>query len=243
MKKLSIFILIIMIMFIATLTTYTLMNQKIDESQIIKKVKTVEKATSNLTENELNEVYNIDLNGKRHRLKCNYLVTFKKNIASIHLRLYLDGFEIYSELIEDNLKTNNDDIEEIFKDEENNYLIIDESNIKILKEEKDYLLVEISSSITDLKKEYFIWNEKRNLILGNILEIDENITYKTDEETNIFYDEDKQILAKIKDNKIYALEEKEEDDATILEEYKYIIKNDKYKKELLNTYEVTIKTK
>ncbi len=238
MKKLSICILIIMLIGITALTTFTLMNQKIEDTQVVKKVKSVEKATSNLTENELNEVYNINLNGKRHRLKCNYLVTFENSSASIYLRLYLDGFEIYTGLVDDDFKAN--DIDEVFS-KENNYLTIEEEDIKVLNEDNDYLLVEISSDLDHLKKEYFVWNEKRDPILEHILVLDESIIYESVAEENIFYDEDTQTLAKIEDNEIYSLEEKEEEDTLYLEEYVYKIGKNKYQKELKNTYEVTKK--
>ena len=51
-------------------------------------------------------------------------------------------------------------------------------------------------------------------------------------------------MVKIEDNEIYALEAKEEKENIIIEEYKYQIKKNKVKKELINTYEnITIKSK
>ena len=75
--------------------------------------------------------------------------------------------------------------------------------------------------------------------MENVLVYDEALEYSniTDEDFDIFYADDKQVLAKVEDNHIYALEEKEEDNL-ILEEYIYTIKSDKAEKELINTYEV-----
>ena len=238
MKKISLlFILIIVLVGITTLTTYTLMHQDIKGEETIKKIKSIEKATSNMTSNELSEIYNIELDGKRHKLKCVYRVNFEKKEASINLVLYLDGFEILNKEIEDNFKA--EKIEEIFNDESDNELLIKESNLKIINSDKDYLLVEVFSNIDSLKGEYFIWNANRKAILENVLVYDEALEYSniTDEDFDIFYADDKQVLAKIEDNHIYALEEKEEDNL-ILEEYIYTIKNDKAQKELINTYEV-----
>ncbi len=237
MKKISLFVLIIILFGIATLTTYTLMHQDIKEEETIRKVKSIEKATSNMTSNELSEIYNIELDGKRHKLKCVYHVKFAKNEASINLILYLDGFEILNEEIENDFKAKS--IEEIFSNDTNNELTIEESNIKIINSDKDYLLVEVYSNIDSLKGEYFVWNSKRDTILEHVLVYDEALEYSniTEEELNIFYADDKQVLAKIEDNSIYTLEEKEEENL-ILEEYIYTIKDDKAEKELINTYEV-----
>ena len=237
MKKISLFVLIIILFGIATLTTYTLMHQDIKEEETIRKVKSIEKATSNMTSNELSEIYNIELDGKRHKLKWDYHVKFAKNEASINLILYLDGFEILNEEIENDFKAKS--IEEIFSNDTNNELTIEESNIKIINSDKDYLLVEVYSNIDSLKGEYFVWNSKRDTILEHVLVYDEALEYSniTEEELNIFYADDKQVLAKIEDNSIYTLEEKEEENL-ILEEYIYTIKDDKAEKELINTYEV-----
>ena len=234
MKKISISILIIALIGISTLTVYTLTHQNVKGDQVIRKVKSIEKATSNMTENELSETYNVELNGKRHRLKCVYLVVFEKKEVKINLTLYLDGFEIYNKDIENNSKAKT--IEEVF--EENSNLRIEEANIQIIESDKDYLLIDMITNLKDEKEEYFVWNDKRNVVLENILVYDQTLKYDYEtEEENIFYDEEKQVLAKIEDNTIFALEEKEEEDTTILEEYKYTIKNNKAEKELINRYE------
>ena len=237
MKKISLFILIIILIGITSVTVYTLTHRTITGTQTIRKVKSIEKATSNMTENELSEIYNIELNGKRHKLKCVYHADFNNKTAIINLILYLDGFEIFNEEIENDAKAKN--IEEIFA-EENNDIRIDETNLKIMQSDKDYLLVEITSNIENTKQEYFVWNEKREAIIEHVLVHTEEYIYSSldEEELNIFYDEKKQMLAKIDDNILYVLEEKSEEEQTYLEEYIYTINEDKAEKELINTYEV-----
>ena len=226
MKVISSFLLIISLAAITALTTYTLMHQKIEGTRAVVKVKSIEKATSNMTANELSETYNIELNDKRHKLKSVY--SFYEN--TLTLTLYLDGFEILDKLLEETLEV--EEIQTIFNEEELNYPIITEEDIAILNTDKNYLLVKISSNINNLKEEYFVWNDKRLNLLENILVYDSEKTYETEEP--IFYDEERQVTAKVEDNKIYALEETEE--GTTLEEYVYEIENDEVSKELINTY-------
>lgn len=220
MKKVCVLFLILFSFTLVFFTAYTLMNQDIKKDQIIKKIKSVEKATSNRTENELNETYNIELNGKRHKLKCNYHVNFEEK--NIELTLYLDGFKILNQLLAENIKDTQ--IEDIFNEEENN-LLISESNIYIINTDANYLLVEVNSNIDHEKSEYFVWNEDRKIILEHILTYDSNITLNiNDEETT--------SLARISDNNIYVFEKTED----MIEEYVYKINKDKATKELVNTY-------
>lgn len=220
MKKVCVLFLILFSFTLVFFTAYTLMNQDIKKDQIIKKIKSVEKATSNRTENELNETYNIELNGKRHKLKCNYHVNFEEK--NIELTLYLDGFKILNQLLAENIKDTQ--IEDIFNEEENN-LLITESNIYIINTDTNYLLVEVNSNIDHEKSEYFVWNEDRKIILEHILTYDSNITLNiNDEETT--------SLARISDNNIYVFEKTED----MIEEYVYKINKDKATKELVNTY-------
>ncbi len=225
MKIISSILLVISSIAIIFITSYTLMHQKIKDTQTVIKIKSIEKATSNMTTNELSETFNINLNGKRHRLKNVY--SYNEN--TLTLTLYLDGFKILNKILEEELKENS--IEEIFNEKTLSYPIIDEEDLVVLKTDKNYLLVKISSNIQNLKEEYFVWNDERKKILENILVYDQTKQYKTEE--NIFYDKEKQILSKVEDNKIYVLEEQEEN---VLEEYVYEVKKDKATKELINTY-------
>ena len=229
MKKLSIIILTVIIAGIAVLTIYTLTHQDIKGAQEIIKTKSIEKASTNMTENELSE------------LKSNYRVTFEKKYAKIDLTLYLDGREILSMEVDDKFEA--DTIDEIFENQNEN-IKIDKENIKIMKDkETDYLLISVYSDIKGEKEEYFVWNDKGKMLLENILIYDESKEYQSidEEELTIFYDKNTQILAKFEDNSIYALEEKETEENLLLEEYRYTINKGNVEKELLNTYEIKLK--
>lgn len=236
MKKISLIILIFMLGAITCITIYTLLNKNVKGEVISNRVKDIEKASTNITENELSEVYNIELNGKRHRLKTNYRVTFQDKLANINLTIYLDGFEIFNKDIENNIKATK--IEEIFNKENNNKLIIETNDLSIIKEDKDYLAILVKSSIENFKEEYIIINSKGKILLKDILAYEENIHFvdENDNELTIFYDETKQLQAKIEDKKIYSLQKKEKENDICFEEYIYTIKNDTIKKELTNTY-------
>lgn len=235
MKKVSLIIILILVLAgLITLTTYTLTHKEIKGEQEIRKTKKVEQASSNMTSNELSEIYNVELNGKRHKLKSNYFVTFKENKAQIDLKLYLDGFEILNIELANDLKAAT--IEEIFTEDETTFPKIETENIMILSTDQDYLLIEIDSKE---KREYYVWNDQRNNILENILVYDEKIVYEStnEEELTFFYDDTNQILAKVEDDVIYALEQEEVSGILILQEYAYKIEKNEAVKELINTYE------
>ena len=61
------------------------------------------------------KIESIQLNGKRHKLKSNYRVTFEKKYAQINLTLYLDGKEILA--MEVNNKFKAESIDEIFENQ------------------------------------------------------------------------------------------------------------------------------
>lgn len=237
MKKTCLIILVIALIGITTITIYTLANQEIKGTQEIKKTKSIEKASSNLTENELNEIYNVELNGKRHRLKSNYRVVLEEEYAKITLTLYLDGFEIHTQDIMTNLDLK--EIEKNFQDQINNFETISEENIKIIKTDQDYLAVSITSNIENLKEEYFIWTSSGDNLLKNVVIYDEGTKYvsTTEEALDIFYDDEKEIMAKIEDNEIYAIERADVDDTIVLEEKVYTLKKVKVEEKKLNTYE------
>lgn len=237
MKKTCLIILVIALIGITTITIYTLANQEIKGTQEIKKTKSIEKASSNLTENELNEIYNVELNGKRHRLKSNYRVVLEDKFAKITLTLYLDGFEIHTQDIMTNLDLK--EIEKNFQDQINNFETISEENIKIIKTDQDYLAVSITSNIENLKEEYFIWTSSGDNLLKNVVIYDEGTKYvsTTEEALDIFYDDEKEIMAKIEDNEIYAIERADVDDTIVLKEKVYTLKKGKVEEKKLNTYE------
>lgn len=237
MKKTSLIILIIALIGITSITIYTLTNQEIKGAGEIIKTKSIEKASSNLTENELSEIYNIELNGKRHRLKSNYRVVLEEEYAKITLTLYLDGFEILTQDVISNLDLK--EIEKSFQEQINNFETISEENIKIIKNDQDYLAISVTKKIESLKEEYFVWTSNGDNLLKNIVIYDEGTTYvsTTEEPLDIFYDDNKEIMAKIEDNKLYAIERADLDDMVVLEEKLYSFKKGKVHEKHLNTYE------
>lgn len=235
MKKIWIVILLLVLAGITTLTVYTLTHMDILGSERVIKVKSIEKASTNMTRNELSEIFNIQLNGKRHKLKFNYYVDFE-DTTNINLVVYLDGDVLLEKELITNLKEK--EIAEVFNNETVDELRIKESNLKIMKsEDQDFILVDIYTNLERLKEEYYIWNDEGEILLEGLLAFDNSLDFTYEEDTNIFYDDEQQLLAKIEDNTIYSLELKEQEDMYIFEEYEYKIENDKITKELINTYE------
>lgn len=235
MKKIWIVILLLVLAGITTLTVYTLTHMDILGSERVIKVKSIEKASTNMTRNELSEIFNIQLNGKRHKLKFNYYVDFE-DTTNINLVVYLDGDVLLEKELITNLKEK--EIAEVFNNETVDELRIKESNLKIMKsEDQDFILVDIYTNLERLKEEYYIWNDEGKILLEGLLAFDNSLDLTYEEDTNIFYDDEQELLAKIEDNTIYSLELKEQEDMYIFEEYEYKIENDKITKELINTYE------
>ena len=235
MKKIWIVILLLVLAGITTLTVYTLTHMDILGSERVIKVKSIEKASTNMTRNELSEIFNIQLNGKRHKLKFNYYVDFE-DTTNINLVVYLDGDVLLEKELITDLKEK--EIAEVFNNETVDELRIKESNLKIMKsEDQDFILVDIYTNLERLKEEYYIWNDEGKILLEGLLAFDNSLDFTYEEDTNIFYDDEQELLAKIEDNTIYSLELKEQEDMYIFEEYEYKIENDKITKELINTYE------
>ncbi len=236
MKKICMIFLLFMIISISTLTIYTIKNKAIKEEGAFNTIKNIEKYSSNITQNEYNEIYNIKLNGKRHKLKNTYNVVFQEKIANISLTIYLDGKKITSLNLQNNYKASS--TEEIFNNDEPIDLLIEKKDIKIINSDKDYLSILIKTNIDKYKEEYIIINDLGKIILDNILRYESNFNYfnESEENVNIFYDQEKPIQAKIENNKIYSLEKIENKNSLIFEEYIYTLKDNKFKKETINTY-------
>ena len=235
MKKIWIAILLLVLAGITTLTVYTLTHMDILGSERVIKVKSIEKASTNMTRNELSEIFNIQLNEKRHKLKFNYYVDFE-DTTNINLVVYLDGDVLLEKELITDLKEK--EIAEVFNNETVDELRIKESNLKIMKsEDQDFILVDIYTNLDHLKEEYYIWSDEGKVLLEDLLVFDNSLDFTYKEDRNIFYDDEQELLAKIEDNTIYSLELKEQEDMYIFEEYEYKIENDKITKELINTYE------
>lgn len=242
MKKIfSLIILIVAIISIILVTVYTLSHKGIREDVPTKLFKKVEQVTSNVANNKVSDVFNVEINGNRHKLKFLYNVTFdKKNKTEINLIIYIDGKVIFEDIVSKGVKAKN--IENLFLlDNINEYVRANEKSISIISDNKtEYMVISIGFYEGNGKKKYFIFTDRGNsLVEDGILIFDESLKYTTvdKKELDIYYDNDKNSLAKLDKNDIYALEYKELDKNGIIEEYKYFIKKGKVNKDLINTYE------
>lgn len=237
----SFIILIVAILFITIITVYALSHKGIREDVPTKNFKKVEKVTSNISNNTLSEVFNVQLNNTRHKVKMEYNVTFeKKNKTIIDLVIYIDGKVMFQDKVSEGITAKK--VENLFLNENiNSYVRLSENNIKIIEnDKKQYLVINVGyySSYGVLK--YFIFDDRgKSLNDEGIIVLDESLKYTDSDkkELDIYYDIERKTMAKIDKNNIYALEYKNEDKNGILEEYKYSINNNKLNKELLNTYE------
>ena len=89
MKKVfSVILFIIATTGIIVLTVYTLNHR--EERQNINHVvnKQPEKVGSNMTDNNLSEIYSLYLNNQKHKLKFEYIITFREDANRIYSRGY-----------------------------------------------------------------------------------------------------------------------------------------------------------
>lgn len=222
-------------------TVYTLNHKGIKKEVENKIVKKIEKITSNMNSKSLTEIYNVYLNKEKHKLKFEYLLINDKDETTFNtsLLIYFDGKTVFDDIIH---VSKNSNLEEILADDSiSQYIKISENNFTIINnDESDYLVIGIGYLFKNSIQKYFIYNINGDMISDEdgILIYDSSLNYVyEDEEINIFYDDEYQKLAKVDNNMIYVLKEKKEKKKLYLEEYKYFIKDDKLKKELLNTYE------
>ena len=222
-------------------TVYTLNHKGIKKEVENKIVKKIEKITSNMNSKSLTEIYNVYLNKEKHKLKFEYLLINDKDETTFNtsLLIYFDGKTVFDDISH---VSKNSNLEEILADDSiSQYIKISENNFTIINnDESDYLVIGIGYLFKNSIQKYFIYNINGDMISDEdgILIYDSSLNYVyEDEEINIFYDDEYQKLAKVDNNMIYVLKEKKEKKKLYLEEYKYFIKDDKLKKELLNTYE------
>lgn len=258
MKKvvsfLSFIFLIAVITVITLFTRYTLKNKGIREEVEEKVSKKVEVVTSNMTKNNLSEIYNIYLNGEKHKLKFDYNLVFipfeevveevkiMKNKVDISLMAYLDGKTIFSDKVAVGVIAQTS--QECFDDEFiANYVRIKERKMKIVNSDnQDYLILDVGYVNVKVKEKYFVVNNDGDIINGEgILKRDDNIYYidLEDKELDIFYntkDSEGQILAKIDGNNIFSLNPVNAKNGIEIQEKKYSIVEGKLKEELLTTY-------
>ncbi len=242
MKKVfSLFVLIVALTGLVLVTVYALSHKGIREDVPTKLFKKVEKVTSNVANNKVADVFNVQVNGDRHKVKLEYNVTFdKKNKSEINLVVYIDGKVMFEEIISKGIKAKK--IENLFLLEKvNEYIRVTEKDINIISDDKtEYIIINIGYFNEQGKRKYFVFTDRGTSLIDNgILIFDESIKYTTTDkkELDIYYTKDKNILAKQDKNDIYALEYKALEKNGVIEEYKYYIKKGKVEKDLINTYE------
>jgi len=241
-RVISLVVLVIALSGIISFTIYTLNHKGIKEEVETKVIKKIEKITSKMSNKSLTEIYNVYLNEKRHKLKLEYSLAkeLDKEQLNLSLILYFDGEVIFDQII---LISNNSNLEELFNDKEiSDKIKITDNNLNIITDKNnEYFIINVGSYIDKYVEKYYIYDNKGNILTDNdgILIYDSSLFYTSDngDDLDIFYDEDRQVLAKLEENVLYVFESKDNDDKFYLEEYKYFIKEGKIYKELLNSYE------
>ena len=229
-KVLSIILLVISLVGITLLTRYALIHR--GERKEVHKVvnKSPEKVGSNMTDNNLFEIYSLYLNNQKHKLKFEYIVAFHEEevSANIDFNLYLDGKNVINNQILKGFSATN--IKELFDNEEVNNIRLDDFQI-IKYDNIEYILIKIKYKIEDnYKEEYFLFNDKGECLINNIIIKDSNINYISTDNIEFYYENNS--LAKFEDNILYSLEYKK----GVITEYKYYIKDNELVKEELNKY-------
>lgn len=238
----SFVLLIVVVSAIWWITSYTLKNKGIREEVENKVFKNIENISSNMTSNTLTEIFNIYLNDEKHKIKFDYHVSINEEKVSINLVAYFDGKSVIDENV---LIMNKSEelrkIDDVFSNENvSDFVRLKEKNLKIVDFDGiQYLVVDLGYFNTFYKEKYFIINKEANVLTENgILVRDDAAVYSSKEEKDlkIFYDNDKQVLAKIQDGYIYALVPIENGDMFDIKEYKYTIREGILEEELINTY-------
>lgn len=234
MKKiLSLILLIISLIGIIFLTIYTLNHR--GERKEVKPVvnKSPEKVGSNMTDNNLSEIYSLYLNNQKHKLKFEYVITFTEDVleASGNFHLYLDGKSLLNEEVLTNYKATN--IKELFENSDiKDNIKLDIDDFQIVKYDNlEYLLFKINYNLNGIiKSRYYMFNDIGDILVNSLI-YDESLNYVSNDNEEFYYENNN--LAKFEDNILYTLEYKK---GTITE-YKYYIKDNELQKEQINTYE------
>lgn len=236
----SVLILIAALTGIVWGTIYVLDNNGLKKEPKKEIKKTIEKVTSNETESNLSEIYNIYLNNEKHKVKMEYqLLTKYDSSLYVLLYVYFDGKKSLEKEVAfpEEVKR----IHDIFLNEEiNDNIKISESSFQILKEnETEYLLVNVGIVDDSIKHHYYLINNNGDIINDKgILVSDTSKDYLMGEhEFNNYYDLDNKTLARVDGNEIFALEEKTEKKKLKLIEYKYYFKDGKLKKDKVAVFE------
>lgn len=231
-------------------TNYVLHNKGIRVDVKNKVKKTIEKVTSNKGKSNLTEIYNIYLNGEKHKLKIEYqLVNKSDEEQDVSLYVYFDGKNTLEREIVVLQNIEEMDIDGVFLLEDIGPNIeINENSFKILNDgESDYLVLSMGIVQDSIQKYYYLLDNNGDLMndVGILIsDSAKNYVEVNGEVFNNYYDNENRTLAKIKDNNIYALEEKTDKKNLNLVEYKYYFDDGKLKKEKIVTFEdIMIKDK
>lgn len=232
--------LVIILSGIISLTIYTLKNKGIREVPQTEIKNKIEKVTSNVSNNSLTEMYNVYFNNLKHRVKMEYSVVKEDDIYSLYLVVYFDGKSILTGYVASSKELTT--IEEYLNDENiDGFVRLDASNIMLITEQDcEYMVLHVGFFDNVLKEKYFIFdNEGNSLVEPGILVVDlaNYFLSSDDQELDIFYDDEYQKLAKIEDNIFYALEPIQKNKNWIINEYKYVFKEGKLEREIINIYE------
>lgn len=238
-KVVSFIILILAILGICIFTGYTLTHKGIREGVQQNPLKKIEKVTSNVSNERATDVYNVYLNRIKHKLKVEYV--YKE--GKVELDFYFDGVKIFNDVV---FESEDQSIEEILANSLFENIKIDETKLQILESEDNYyLLIQILYHLAGEKEYYYIYDSEGKLLNEEgILVYDSKTEYVSSEDTilDIFYSNELQIMAKVENNQIYAIEAKTDKEEMILEEYIYQIHDGKLEKNLIETYrEIKIK--
>lgn len=236
-RKVCLIILVIFILFIAGVTTYALMNREIKDTVTKTNKKDIELVNESVNKEEATILFNVYLNDVRHKFKISYDIEKDEKKDSLKINVYFDGRKILNKVVIADLKVN--DLNKIWSDKTYQILKKGVNNLKrIVSEDSEFLLFEISSINSSTTLEYFVLNSEGSLLdKKGILARDSKKIYESENESdlNIFYD-DAYLMAKIDGDTIYALVEKVENKKLVIEEYKYKIKENQFEKELIMTY-------
>ena len=240
MKKIiSLIIGILAFIGISSITIYTLTNRGIRTEITNNKKEIIELINSNYNDNILAELYNVYLNGQRHKIKLEYKVNMEKemNEGNLELIVYVDGGNIIDERVISNLVLDDDEAEKLFENEEISQIKLEMEDIQIVKiDNLDYILLEIDCYGKYAKSYYFLFNDSGDLLVPNGAVIkDESVHYISSD--NIFYGTEEQIMAKFEDGALYVLEPIITDEEVFLIECKYYYKDNEATREELRTYE------
>ena len=136
MKKIiSLIIGILAFIGISSITIYTLTNRGIRTEITNNKKEIIELINSNYNDNILAELYNVYLNGQRHKIKLEY-----------------------DERVISNLVLDDDEAEKLFENEEISQIKLEMEDIQIVKiDNLDYILLEIDCYGKYAKSYYFLF--------------------------------------------------------------------------------------